>query len=323
MEKLKKRFLLDNASRFVKMNSSIEQAIAVLENIIKGVSKSQQEILLNVIETLKNSHSSDNDINIESVLKGASDDLEVMSFLHENLMNHDTLLSLNKRNVGKKIGISHKFSYVISSSDLLDLIHGSEIEINNVLLWDFNVYSIKSENPQSYLAWKCFKSFGILEKINLSQIQLQNILLFIEQNYSMIDYNHYSGYHNSVNIVDSNSEVPNNLSSTEKGNPYHNNLHGADVFQSVLYFSMTYKEIGNDFTTLDFFSLLFAAYIHDFNHPGVNTNYVTNDWPASGISTTFGNEVILINYICLNNLFINSSNSFNNLFIFLPNFSHR
>ena len=50
-------------------------------------------------------------------------------------------------------------------------------------------------------------------------------------------------------------------------------------------------DVGGDFTPLELFALLFASYIHDFNHPGVNTTYVINDWPASIISSTFGTEV--------------------------------
>ena len=38
------------------------------------------------------------------------------------------------------------------------------------------------------------------------------------------------------------------------------------------------------------FSVLFAAYIHDFNHPGLNTTYMASDWPSSGISSTFGTD---------------------------------
>ena len=76
----------------------------------------------------------------------------------------------------------------------------------------------------------------------------------------------------------------------KEGNLYHNNLHGADVFQAVLYLTTTYEDIGGSLSSLDLFSLLFAAYIHDFNHPGLNTTYVVSDWPHSGISSTFGSE---------------------------------
>ena len=77
----------------------------------------------------------------------------------------------------------------------------------------------------------------------------------------------------------------------KKINQYHNNLHGADVMQAVLFFTLNHKAIGGGLTSLDFFSLLFAACIHDANHPGLNTTFVVNDWPASCISTAFGTEV--------------------------------
>ena len=79
--------------------------------------------------------------------------------------------------------------------------------------------------------------------------------------------------------------------SSKRVNQYHNNLHGADVLQAVMYFCMQYKDVGGSFSPLELFSLLLASYIHDFNHPGVNTTYVISDWPNSVISTTFGTEV--------------------------------
>ncbi len=153
---------------------------------------------------------------------------------------------------------------------------------------------------------------SVIDKLKLPKHQLQNMLLYVENNYSMRDYDSYLGYAGATSLSLPTSfsngnekkmraeSVPDCTSSgvndeappvSSDGNPYHNSLHGADVFQAVMYLIMKYQDIGGDFTPLDLFSILFGAYIHDFNHPGFNTTYVIADWPASGISTTFGTEV--------------------------------
>ena len=126
-----------------------------------------------------------------------------------------------------------------------------------------------------------------ISKLKVNIVKLRNLLSNIEMNYSMTNYDLSTGYLGSINTLKIFNESKDIL---EKDNPYHNTFHAADVLQGVLFFSKTYTDLNNDFSALDFFSLLFAAYIHDFNHPGLNTNYVINDWPASAISTTFGTE---------------------------------
>ena len=61
--------------------------------------------------------------------------------------------------------------------------------------------------------------------------------------------------------------------------PYHNKTHAADVAQTMYYFIM-----GNDsewmrkgeLDNLDFFSMILAGTIHDFEHPGQNNLYLIN-----------------------------------------------
>jgi len=57
--------------------------------------------------------------------------------------------------------------------------------------------------------------------------------------------------------------------------PYHNNRHGADVMQSthVLLNSKTLKHV---FSPLDVLAALFAAAVHDADHPGVTNQYLVN-----------------------------------------------
>lgn len=52
----------------------------------------------------------------------------------------------------------------------------------------------------------------------------------------------------------------------------HTNVHAADVLHAVSYF-ITHK-IGDHFSALDILSSLYAAIVHDFEHPGVNNNFL-------------------------------------------------
>ena len=171
------------------------------------------------------------------------------------------------------------------------------LDASALLSWDFNVFNIEGSNPQSELAWNCFAVSSLVETLKLPVRQLQNVLIYVENNYSMKDYDTCLPYVSSDDhmyggrILSSLASLKKGHNgSMSKGNPYHNNLHGADVLQAVMYFSLTYKEIGGDFTALDQFCLLFAGYIHDFNHPGLNTTFVVNDWPSSVISLLHGTE---------------------------------
>ena len=58
-------------------------------------------------------------------------------------------------------------------------------------------------------------------------------------------------------------------------NPYHNNLHAADVLSSAHYIV---KETGflKHMTSLEFFSLLVACAAHDVAHPGTNNYFQVN-----------------------------------------------
>ena len=37
----------------------------------------------------------------------------------------------------------------------------------DILSWDFDVFSIKSRNPLSFLAWKCLHDTGIIQEVSL------------------------------------------------------------------------------------------------------------------------------------------------------------
>ena len=112
-----------------------------------------------------------------------------------------------------------------------------------------------------------FNIFKLEEKVGRDNIlPVISIYVFSSLGYfSIIDYTKFepfifrvaSGYH--------------------RQNPYHTDLHAADMVQSLLVYSL----FGNfqkvlDFTDLDLISLFISAAIHDLGHPGYTNNFLIN-----------------------------------------------
>ena len=64
-------------------------------------------------------------------------------------------------------------------------------------------------------------------------------------------------------------------------NSFHNHLHAADVAQFA-YYLLLQGDMRSFLTPLERMSLLIAASVHDFDHPGVNNNFLC----ASDVSAT-------------------------------------
>jgi cAMP-specific phosphodiesterase 4 len=60
-----------------------------------------------------------------------------------------------------------------------------------------------------------------------------------------------------------------------KDNPFHNSLHAADVTQSCNVLLNT-PALENVFTPLEICAALFAACIHDVDHPGLTNQFLIN-----------------------------------------------
>ena len=80
-----------------------------------------------------------------------------------------------------------------------------------------------------------------------------------------------------------------------RNNPYHTDLHAADICQSLL----IYYIFGNlqkflDFNDLDLFSLFISGAIHDLGHPGYNNNFLINNKDEKAIR--YNDQSVLENY---------------------------
>ena len=292
----KGNLLLDVTTSKLQISSSIEKVIGILESLSRGTSPAQSKMILEIVNLLKsNEIMSVDHVDVKRILNTNNYDTEVVEWLENQLMINNNHTDVMKRVsiVSPSSGsIEKKSIHSFSSLNDFDDGRGDVINLDEISCWSFSVFIIKSATPQYFLALKCFENTNIFNELKLLPAKLKKLLLFVDKKYSMVNYNESSAYNNSFNSL---QENPLNRSSSSQngkpGNSYHNNLHGADVFQSVFYFIKSCQDITSDFSTLDNFALLFAAYVHDFNHPGLNTTYVVNDWPASGISTTFGSEV--------------------------------
>ena len=78
---------------------------------------------------------------------------------------------------------------------------------------------------------------------------------------------------------------------------YHNNIHGADVCQSVsLYFLNSNAEKILQTTVLDLLSIIIASLGHDLGHPGLNNNFHIN--ARTELALTYNDSSCLENFHC-------------------------
>ncbi len=78
-------------------------------------------------------------------------------------------------------------------------------------------------------------------------------------------------------------------------NPYHNNIHAADVIQSThALLQMGGSDMAIAYTSLETFAIILAAALHDIQHPGVNNNYQVNK--RTSLALTYNDNSVLENY---------------------------
>ena len=78
---------------------------------------------------------------------------------------------------------------------------------------------------------------------------------------------------------------------------YHNNMHGADVCQSIcLYFLNSKAEKIFQTTVLDLLSILISSLGHDLGHPGLNNNFHIN--ARTELALTYNDASCLENFHC-------------------------
>ncbi|XP_074028645.1 phosphodiesterase dunce isoform X5 [Leptinotarsa decemlineata] len=78
-----------------------------------------------------------------------------------------------------------------------------------------------------------------------------------------------------------------------KENPFHNSLHAADVTQST-HVLLNTPALENVFTPLEVTAALFAACVHDVDHPGLTNQFLINS--SSELAIMYNDESVLENH---------------------------
>jgi cAMP-specific phosphodiesterase 4 len=81
-----------------------------------------------------------------------------------------------------------------------------------------------------------------------------------------------------------------NLEHHYKDNPYHNQIHGADVAQSI-HVLISSPALEGVFSDLEVLAAVFSAAIHDVDHPGFTNQYLINS--SSELAIMYNDESVL------------------------------
>ncbi|XP_024937456.1 calcium/calmodulin-dependent 3',5'-cyclic nucleotide phosphodiesterase 1 isoform X3 [Cephus cinctus] len=111
--------------------------------------------------------------------------------------------------------------------------------------WSFDVFSLNDAAhgaPVKYLGYDLLNRYGMIHKFKVPPTVLESFLGRVEEGYC------------------------------RHRNPYHNNLHAADVAQTMHYV-LCQTGLMNWLTDLEIFATLVAAIIHDYEHTGTTNNF--------------------------------------------------
>ncbi|XP_076374227.1 dual specificity calcium/calmodulin-dependent 3',5'-cyclic nucleotide phosphodiesterase 1A-like [Tachypleus tridentatus] len=128
--------------------------------------------------------------------------------------------------------------------------------LKNMDNWSFDVFSVNHiANGQilRYLTTDLLNRYGLISKFKIPVTVLESFLIHVE-----LGYGKYK-------------------------NPYHNDVHAADVTQTVHYM-LCQAGLVNWLTDVEVFATLFAAVIHDYEHTGTTNNF----------HVMFGSEMALL-----------------------------
>ncbi|XP_076350996.1 dual specificity calcium/calmodulin-dependent 3',5'-cyclic nucleotide phosphodiesterase 1A-like isoform X2 [Tachypleus tridentatus] len=155
----------------------------------------------------------------------------------------------------------------LSSSSLVQQIPSQVMQmLKNIDEWPFDVFAVNevaNGHVLRYISYDLLNRYGILHKFKIPTAVLENFLVQVEMGY---------GKHK---------------------NPYHNNIHAADVTQTV-HFMIWQSGLANWLTDLEVFATLFSAIIHDFEHTGTTNNF--HVMSGSDTALLYNDKAVLENH---------------------------
>ena len=191
------------------------------------------------------------------------------------IQNHKMFKKTSKSHMQKlKMSERENFEYETLNKNssiyidhLLKIYNYDPKQITNI---EFNIFELKKivgqNNVLPLMGGVILETFGL-------------------KNEKIINVNKLEAFLNSV----SSQYLPTTL--------YHNNMHGADVCQSIcLYFLNSNAEKIFQTTVLDLLSILIASLGHDLGHPGLNNNFHIN--ARTELALTYNDTSCLENFHC-------------------------
>lgn len=131
-------------------------------------------------------------------------------------------------------------------------------------VWGLNIFDVhkySSNHSLTAVMFKIFKERNLLATFDISSRKFVNYLLTLEAHY--------------LNV------------------PYHNSMHAADVSQAVHVLLLS-PALDSVFTELEIMTALFAAAIHDVDHPGVTNQYLIDS--GNELALMYNDESVLENH---------------------------
>lgn len=189
--------------------------------------------------------------------------------------------ALDKNSANKKERKSFRESFIQSPSLKRFSANAGEVEKFCVSL------STESDNTEDELDFSSskFNIFKFVEKIGRENI-LPVMSFYIFDDYDLFSEVKYERFEQFVLKISQ---------GYRRENPYHTDLHAADLIQSLyVYLSCTDMYCLLNLSSKDLFSLFISAIIHDYAHPGFNNNFLisTND----DIAIKYNDISVLENY---------------------------
>jgi hypothetical protein len=124
-----------------------------------------------------------------------------------------------------------------------------KLQLKDMESWSFDIHSFHETTqgrPLYYLLLAAFQKYRFCDTLNVKSSKLQEFAAHVEASYCF---------------------------DPSSPNVYHNAKHGADVLQTTLHL-LTQERVSNALTSLDTFSLVIAAVMHDYRHKGVNNVFL-------------------------------------------------
>ncbi|CRL00642.1 CLUMA_CG013902, isoform A [Clunio marinus] len=132
--------------------------------------------------------------------------------------------------------------------------------------WSFDVFALADSGncmPVKYIGYDLLNRYGMIHKFKVPSATLETFLSRIEEGYCRFR------------------------------NPYHNNLHAADVAQTV-HHVLCQTGLMHWLTDLEIFATLVAALIHDYEHTGTTNNFHVQS--GSDTAMLYNDRAVLENH---------------------------